>query len=94
MSDKIIVQIDRRDAQSLRENGPVAGGPLNRAYQAIIAALPPEEPTKRGAVVEAGGVLHFLADDGLWRTGQGYVRTWKSICEMGTPVVHFEGVDQ
>lgn len=102
MSDTIIVQINRADAEWLRDyraNLPrawTAEDARIRAHldKAIIAALPPAEPTKRGAVVEAGGVLHWSDERRRWRTFGGIERDWASLCKMGTPVIHFEGVVQ
>ena len=64
----------------------------------IKAALPPEEPTKRGAVVQAGDTL-WLRDDTerfAWLSAaEGDSWDWDYVTRDGGPVrVLFEGVDE
>ena len=102
MSDKVTVQVDRTDAEWLRDNpGYVSAYSLNSragsVLRAAIAALPPEEPTKRGAVV---GIAHRLFvrraihDDPWWHEvgDDSGAWLWNDLLKVGTPVVHFEGV--
>lgn len=103
MSDFITVQINRTDAEWLRgwidreENERTRTGSLRIAAIArtIIAALPPEEPTKRGAVVVTNGLremLHLRLHDDDWLGEDGLSRTWGGVCDKGVPVIVFEGV--
>lgn len=110
MSDvTITLQIQRADAEQIQRyyrdgwlDMPGPDTPRGRTDAAIIAALSPTEPTKRGAVVTVGNRL-FCRGGGSsgWGSWRWYefdydsgAYSWREICAIGTPVVHFEGISE